>query len=450
MPTETLSISDFCRTLLKEPPVPPKKRSLKRSQELKRQAEALIPGCSQTFSKGPSQFIQGISPFYLEKGAGCLVWDVDGNEYLDLCMGLGAVLLGYADPEVAGAIASEAARGTSFTLSHPLELEVSKLLAEIIPCAQMVRFGKNGSDVTSGAIRVARAFTGRDLIACCGYHGWQDWYIGTTTRNSGIPQAVAELTKTFQYNNLKSLEKLFSDHPNQIAAVILEPVGLIEPASGFLEGVRKLTEKQGAVLVFDEVVTGFRFGLGGAQKFFGVIPDLACFGKGMANGMPVSAIVGSQKIMRLFDEIFFSFTFAGETASLAAAKTTIKRLQQPGAIEMIWRQGERLRDGYNLLAQEYGLSQMTHCVGYPARTGITFSPESQAQQMKTFVQQECIKRGYLFTGAHNICLAHTEAVIDRTLLIYRSVLELLAGILKQGRLAESLEGPVIQPVFRKL
>lgn len=440
----------FCRSLTQESPVAVRVRSLKKSQELKRQAEKLIPGYSQTFSKGPSQFVQGVAPVYLERGKGSRVWDVDGNDYLDFTMGLGAVLLGYADDRVAEVIAAQAKQGTIFTLSHPLELELSQILTELIPSAEMVRFGKNGSDVTSAAVRVARAFTGREIIACCGYHGWQDWYVGSTTRNKGVPAAVAQLTKTFRYNDLESLQALFSTHPAQIAAVIMEPVGLVAPQPGFLEGVRELAARHGAVLIFDEMVTGFRFGLGGAQTHFKVTPDLACFGKGMANGMPVSAIVGRRPIMKLFEEIFFSFTFAGETASLAAAKATIDALKTPGTIEGLWSKGERLREGYNALARFYGLEKVTQCVGFSPRTGISFTPEKEAQRIKTFVQQECIKRGYLFTGAHNIAVAHTDEDVEQILRVYRTVLELLAQALQQGTLDRLLEGPVLEPVFRKL
>ena len=425
-------------------------RSLKRSAELKRQAEQLIPSCSQTFSKGPTQFVQGVAPVFLQRGEGCRVWDVDGNEYLDFSMGLGAVILGYGETSVAEAVARQVKEGTVFTLPHPLEVEVAQMLVDSIPCAEMVRFGKNGSDVTSAAVRVARAATGRDRIACCGYHGWQDWFIGTTTRNKGIPEAVAGLTHVFQYNDLSSLEKLLNAHPGQFAGVILEPVGLIEPAHGFLEGVRELAHRHGALLIFDEMVTGFRFGLGGAQEKFGVTPDLACFGKGLANGMPVSAIVGSRKIMPLFDEIFFSFTFGGETASLAAAQATIEALRKPGVLNGIWQRGERLRDGYNALAKEIGLSGVTRCIGLPPRTGIDFGAGEAALLMKSFVQQECIKRGYLFTATHNLCAAHTDSAIDEALAVYRIVLEMLAEVLSRKTLASSLEGPAIQAVFRKL
>ncbi|MCM8811718.1 MAG: aminotransferase class III-fold pyridoxal phosphate-dependent enzyme [Candidatus Omnitrophica bacterium] len=447
---EPLTIQEICRNLMEEPPVPVLERRLDRSMELKRRAEKLIPSCSQTFSKGPSQFVQGIAPVYLERGSGCTVWDVDGNSYLDYCMALGAVLLGYGDSRVSQAVSVQMKQGTVFTLSHPLEVELSETLRRLIPCAEMVRFGKNGSDVTSAAVRLARGFTGREMIACCGYHGWQDWYIGATTRNRGVPEPVARLTKTFKYNDLGSLEELFRQYPGKIAAVIMEPVGLVEPKPGFLEGVQKLARKNEALLVFDEMVTGFRFGTGGAQQYFGVTPDMACFGKGMANGMAVSAIVGRRDVMELFDEIFFSFTFAGETASLAAALATLQALEEPGVLEGIWARGRQIQEGYNLLAESYGLKGETECVGLPPRTGISFHPDETALAMKTFVQQECIKRGYLFTGAHNLCAAHNEQAVESVLRIYRTVLELLAARIRDGALLCSLEGPVIQPVFRKM
>ena len=245
-----------------------------------RRAEALIPGASQTFSKGPNQFVRGASPLFLERGEGARVWDVDGNEYLDFTMALCAVSLGYADPDVNAAVARQLERGVLFTLAHPLEAEVAEQLCRLIPCAEMVRFGKNGSDVTSGAVRLARAFTGRDVIAACGYHGWQDWAIGPTTRNMGVPKAVRELTCTFTYNRIETLERIFDEHPGRVAAVIMEPVGIEPPRSGFLESVRELSSRRGALLIFDEIVTGFRLALGGAQEHFGVVPDLACFGKG--------------------------------------------------------------------------------------------------------------------------------------------------------------------------
>jgi glutamate-1-semialdehyde aminotransferase len=199
-------------------------RSLARSQEYFNRARLVIPSCTQTFSKGPSQFVQGVAPIFLKRGQGSHVWDVDGNEYIDYPLALGPVILGYNYPAVSDAVRRQIDDGVSFSLPHPLEVEIAEALVQIIPCAEMVRYGKNGSDATSGAVRAARAYTGRELIVCCGYHGWQDWYIATTTRRKGIPQAVCDLTLTFEYNNIASLERIFQDHSDNVAAVIMEPV----------------------------------------------------------------------------------------------------------------------------------------------------------------------------------------------------------------------------------
>ncbi len=205
-------------------------RSLARSREYLARARKVIPSCTQTFSKGPTQFVQGVAPIFLERGRGSHVWDVDGNEYVDYVMALGPIVLGYDDPDVIAAVQRQLADGVTFSLAHPLEVEVAELLTEVIPCAEMVRFGKNGSDATSGAVRAARAYTGRDVIVCSGYHGWEDWYIGTTTRRRGVPDAVCRLTRTFVYNDLGSLERLFAEHPGRIAAVTAEGSALLAPA----------------------------------------------------------------------------------------------------------------------------------------------------------------------------------------------------------------------------
>lgn len=428
-----------------------RKLNLDKSERYFHQAKKLIPSCTQTFSKGYTQFPFGASPVFLEKGAGSHVWDVDGNEYIDYAMALGPVILGYAYPAVDRAIADQLGSGITYSLPHRLEFELAEILTEIIPCAEMVRYAKNGSDATTGAVRVARAYTGKDKIACCGYHGWHDWYIGTTTRRKGIPEAVQSLTLTFEYNNIKSLRKLFDLHRGEIAAVIMEPVGVVEPEKGFLENVKNLTHDNGALLIFDEIVTGFRLALGGAQEYFGVVPDLACFGKGMANGMPLSAVVGNKKIMEEFDEIFFSFTFGGEALSLAAAVATIQEIKRKPVIDHLWTMGRRLRDGYNTLAKNHALENITECVGLPPRTVLTFK-ESSGQDplaLKTLLQQEAIKRGVLCSGSHNICYSHSLEDIDRTLSVYNEALRILAEALSSGDIRRFIEGEIVQPVFRK-
>jgi len=441
----------YYKSLAEEHPMRPQIRPLEQSQALKSRADKLIPSCTQTFSKGPTQYVQGVAPVFLVRGEGSHVWDADRNEYIDYPMALGPIILGHNYPAVTEAVMRQIQDGTTFSLPHPLEVEVAELLVQAIPCAEMVRFGKNGSDATSGAVRVARAYTGRDIIACCGYHGWQDWYIGTTTRNKGVPKAVQELTIPFEYNNIESLERIFNEHPAQVAAVIMEPVGMVKPYDEFLQKVQELTKRQGALLIFDEVVTGFRLTPGGAQEYFDVTPDLGCFGKAMANGYPIAAVVGHKEVMELFDEIFFSFTFGGETLSLAAARATIKEMQEKNVIGHLWEQGQKLKDGYNIIAREFGLGIYTECIGFAPRTVITFKDKNGGESLllKSLFQQECLKRGVLFSGGQNICFSHSHADIEETLRVYRASMEILAEAIQYGDAGDRLEGEILKPVFRK-
>ena len=305
-------------------------------------AERSIPLGSQTFSKSRTQFPFGVSPYFITHGRGSRVWDVDGNEFIDFVNALASVTLGYNDAEVNDAVRRQLEMGVIFSLPHPLEAEVAELICDMVPCAEMVRFGKNGSDATSGAIRLARAHTNRDRVAVCGYHGWQDWYIGSTSRNRGVPEATRELTHAFPYNDSEALRELLEGHPEEFAAVILEPMNVVEPKAGFLERVKELAHAHGALLVFDETITGFRYSNSGAQGLFGVTPDLATFGKGLANGFPISAVAGPREIMCLMEEIFFSFTFGGETLSLAAAKATLLKLRREPGDTAPCRQGQPL------------------------------------------------------------------------------------------------------------
>ncbi len=305
-------------------------------------AKKTIPLASQTFSKSSQQWVEGAAPLFLQSGKGCRVTDLDGNTYIDYVMGLLPVVLGYCDPDVDNAIRAQLDEGITFSLAHPKEAALAERLVELIPCAEMVRFGKNGSDVTTGAIRLARAHTGRSKVAICGYHGWHDWYIGTTTRSLGVPNAVRDLSANFPYNDAAALERLLKAEPESFAAVILEAGGTQVPAPGFLQRLRELTTHYGVVLVFDEVITGFRLHLAGAQAHYGVTPDLACFGKAMGNGMPISALVGRAEIMRKIEDIFFSTTFGGEVLSIAAALATIDKLQRENVIARLWRRGEQV------------------------------------------------------------------------------------------------------------
>lgn len=423
---------------------------LAQSQQWLARAQNAIPGVAQTFSKGPNQHVQGVAPIFLQSGQGCRVTDVDGNGYIDYIQGLLPNILGYAHAEVNAAAYEQAQQGHSFSLAHPLETVLAEKLIEIIPCAQRVRFGKNGSDATAGAIRIARAFTGRERVAYCGYHGWQDWFIGATARSAGVPQAVRELTQAFIYNDLSSLKKLLQSHPDEFAAVILEPFNFVEPHAGFLEGVQELAQRHGAVLIFDEICTGWHFGLGGAQKLFGVTPDLACFGKAMGNGWPISAICGRADIMATFEEAFVSFTFAGEVAAMAASLKVIEILESSDALARIESAGTRLQDGFNTLAKCAGLQDRFECVGRPQWSLLKFRDASGKDSMleRSLWSQEIVKRGILQLVTHNLSASHDAAAVEETLKIYAATFKTLAAWLAEENPARHLEGPPIEPVFR--
>ena len=433
--TETITNEGYYKSLYEQAEAgAATKRPIAQSQAWLERAKRVIPSCAQTFSKGYTQYVQGVAPIFLQRGKGCRVWDVDGNEYIDYVQGLLPNILGYAHDEVNSAVAAQLAEGHSFSLPHPLEVQLAERLTRLIPCAEMVRFGKNGSDATSGAVRAARAFTGRDRIACCGYHGWQDWYIGSTTRNAGVPKAVRDLTHPFSYNDLGSLEKLFSQYPGEFAAVIMEPVNFVEPAPGFLQSVMDLAHEHGALLIFDEICVGFHFGLGGAQKLFGVTPDLACFGKAMGNGFPISCVLGRADIMRTFDEIFYSFTLAGEVASMAAAMKVLDILEQTDALARMESNGRMLQDGINAMAKEAGLGQRISAVGRPQWSLLKFGDQNGADSplLKNLFQQEAVKRGVLLLATHNLTGAHDRAAIDQTLEVYAEVLKTLASWLEDS------------------
>ncbi|MCD4670220.1 MAG: aminotransferase class III-fold pyridoxal phosphate-dependent enzyme, partial [Actinomycetia bacterium] len=389
------------------------------------------------------------APKYLKRGKGCRVWDVDGNEYIDYGMGLGPIILGYCYEAVDRAIEDQLKDATILTQMHPLEVEVARLLVDVIPCAEMIRYGKNGSDVTSAAVRLARTYTGRDIIACSGYHGWQDWYIGITEKNAGVPEAVRNLTKKFKYNDIDSLKKIFKEHKNNIACVIMEPMGAVFPENDFLNKVKELTHKNDAVLIFDEVITGFRWSLGGAQEYFSVVPDLATFGKAMANGMPLSALVGSKKIMQKLEDVFFSFTFGGEILSLAAAKATINEMRERNVMSHIHKMGTRLTEGCREIIKKYGLESYIRLAGPDFRSIFFFDDRENGNLHKSLLQQEMIKRGINFTGYNNICYSHKEKDIDETIIAFNESAGLLSNWIKEGSEERMLEGKIVRPVFKR-
>src|SRR6201985_3501754 len=395
-----------------------------KSDELYERALKVQKPVTQTLAKGPGQCTKGVAPKYLVKGKGSHVWDVDGNEYIDFNAAIGPISLGYAYPAVDDAIAKQLKDGITFSLMHPLEVEVSELIQQIIPNAEAVKISKTGADVCSAAIRVARAFTGREKVFCCGYHGWHDWYIGITSRNAGIPEAIQNMTYTFQYNDIDAIKAALDE---TVAALILEPFifGALKP--GFLQELAEVCRENGTLLIFDEMWTGFRIAIGGAQEYFNVKADLAVFSKACANGMPIAILTGRADVMELFNSQVFSYTtFGGEALSLAACIATLNELKDKNVPAYLYHKGALLKDGYNQLAIELGMDQYTRCVGFNCRTMVTFTPEAgNGLEVKTLMQQEMIKRGILWAGFHNLCYSHTDEDISYTLAAYSDVMPVM-------------------------
>jgi glutamate-1-semialdehyde 2,1-aminomutase/spore coat polysaccharide biosynthesis protein SpsF len=407
-------------------------------------AERVIPMGTQTMSKSPTQFVQGVSPIYLERGRGAHVWDVDGNEYVDYPMALGPVLLGYAEPAVDDAVRRQLDDGITFTLMHPLEVEVAERIVAMCPGVEAVRFGKSGSDAMSAAVRAARATTGRDRLLVAGYHGWHDWYIGTTTRNRGVPAAVSALTSTFAFNDLDDLERALDEHAGEVAAVILEPAGLDVPLPGFLQGVVDLTRAHGAVSVFDEIITGFRLAPGGARERYGVTPDVSCYGKALGNGMPISAVAGTWDLMAVFEDVFFSGTHGGEALSLAAARAVLDAVADGRVLKDIEQRGQRMFDGIAARIEQHGVGERVRVGGEPQRSVVAFAGDDQLV-VKSWVQQTLVEHGALFNGSMFICARHSDDDIDRALAAFDAAFAALAA---DTDVAGLLKGPPVQPVFR--
>ena len=419
------------------------------SDKLYERALPIMVPVTQTLAKGPGQYINGVAPKYLKKGKGSHVWDVDGNEFLDYNMAIGPLSLGYCYPQVDDAIIAQLKDGITFSMMHELEVVLAELVHEIIPNAEAIRISKTGADVTSAAISVARAYTGRRKVLCCGYHGWHDWYISVTSRSSGIPEEIKELTSTFDYNDLDSVRHALDE---DVACVILEPFVFEAPKDDFLKELKDLCDANGTLLIFDEMWTGFRIALGGAQEYFGVTPHLACYSKAFANGMPISLLTGKKEIMDLFrEDVFFFTTFGGEALSLAAAIATIREMKEKNVQAWLAEKGRRLKDGYNTLVADLGIANYTKCTGYDCRSMVTFDASAgNPLELKSFVQQELIKRGILWSGFHNMSFSHTDADVDYTLAVYREVLGLLKEAVLRQDVSSLLRGTPIEPVFRKV
>jgi glutamate-1-semialdehyde aminotransferase len=375
----------------------------------------------------------GVFPQFAADAQGCRFRDTTGQEFIDWVIGWGPVMLGHRRPEVERAIREQVVAGPNLSLMHPIEIEVAEALVEMIPCADMVAFGKNGSDGLTAAVRLARAITGRDVILQYGMHGFHDWFVGQLAHVRGIPAAWRELVVSFPYGDVDELARRFEAHRGRVAAIVMEPVREVLPKPGYLAAVRDLAHAHGALLVFDEVMTALRLGPGGAQEAFGVLPDIACLGKSMGNGMPLSAVVGRREYMQHLPGVGFGMTFRGDTLSLAAARAVLKVVRTEPVAEHLAAIGEALRAGFRDLCRELGVG--FDLIGPPARMSVLFAGAGRldAETLRDLFLQECLKRGVFTNGNFLPCYAHDRAAVEATLAGLRGALTVVAESIQADR-----------------
>jgi len=420
-----------------------------KSDKFLKKAKKLIPGLSQTFSKAPYSYVEGVYPSYVERGLGSHLFDVDGNEYIDYVLALGPVILGYRYPSVDNAIKKQLKNGISFSIPHRLEVEVSEQICKMVPSAEMVKFTKTGSDAGTAAVRAARAITKRDKIAYSGTGGvWHDWFTSVTSRNEGIPKSISKMTKKFTYNDIESLKKIFEKEGDQIAAVYIEPITLEFPKNNFLKQVKQLTRKFGSLLIFDEVVTGFRYAKGGAEEYLKIEPDLSAWGKGIANGMPLGAITGKTKFMEKFNEIFYSTSYGGETLSLAAASAVLNEINTKPVIKHLWKFGKYFSNSFNQISSELQLDIKIE--GTPIRSVINCRDDSNniSLEMKSLFYQETIRRGILFgPGAVLFSYSHTLKDVKKTLTACEESMKIVKKAIDTNTVKKELKGKPMKPII---
>ncbi|HXT84499.1 MAG TPA: aminotransferase class III-fold pyridoxal phosphate-dependent enzyme [Verrucomicrobiae bacterium] len=422
---------------------------LRKSFQYLKIAEERIPALTQTFSKSAFTFVKGAYPVYVDHAKGCHMFDVDRNEFIDYLCGLGPIILGYQYPSVDKAILKQLKNGILFSLPHKLELDLAELICKTVPSAEMVKYSKTGSDAVTFAVRGARAITKRDKIAYCGSMGVQhDWQTILTTRDKGIPKWNRKQIYTFEYNKIETLEKILEKDGKNIAAVCMEPTIFEPPKKDFLKKAKKLTHEYGAVLIFDEIVTGFRFAVGGGQEKYGVKPDITCLGKGMANGMPLGAVTGKKEYMKIFDDVFFSSTNQGETLSLAASIATIEEVRQKNVPKYLWNIGSKLMNGYNKISKESDVG--VSFIGYPIRMRhiCIDSKGKDSLEVKSLMLQEMVKRGiFLHPAGSYISFSHKEEDINKTLDAFRETMMVVKKAVKNNTVKEQIKGEIIKPVF---
>ena len=432
--------------------------NFRHSQELKSKSHRLIPGGAHTYAKGDDQYPE-LAPGFLVRGKGCHVWDLDDNKYIEYGMGLRAVTLGHGYEAVVEAAYEQMRQGLNFTRPAPIEVECAEQFLNLIEGAEMVKFAKNGSDATTAAIKLARAYTGKDLVGICVDHPFfstDDWFIGASPMNAGIPQAVQDLTLKFRYNDLESVNRLFAEHPHQVACLIMEAEKNDPPQDNFLHQVQQICHENGALLILDEIITGFRVHLQGAQKLHNIVPDLSTFGKAMGNGFSIAALAGKREIMELggihHDQqrvFLLSTTFGAETSCLAAAMAVMRIYQTENVIEHLHRQGEKLIVGINQAIAYHQLQDYFEVAGKPCNLiYVTKDPQQQrSQPFRTLFLQELIKRGIIAPSLVT-SYSHSDRDIQQTIDAFADALVVYGQAIESG-VEKYLVGRSVQPVFRQ-
>lgn len=428
-------------------------KSFEKSNALIERERKVAPLAAQTFSKSYRYFIPGKAPMFIDHAEGSKLYDVDGNEFIDFIAGLGPITLGYNYPAVNDAVTEQLKKGIIFSTQAPVECELAEKLVEVIPCAEMVKFVKNGSDATTAAIRLARAYTGRERVAMCGYHGMHDWSIGASANNKGVPMAVRELTKNFQYNNLDSLEAVLSAHPGEYAAVIMEPIQSDGTTKEYLQAVIDTAHKHGAIAIFDEVVSGFRYAIGGASEYYGVTPDMASYGKGCANGMPISFVAGKRELISQIETgVFVSMTFGGDAISLAGALATVKEMQEKDVIGHAWKLGTVMLEGLKKLIAKHGIENAVSVSGLAPHCGVAFNDVGSLDYLDihSIYINTMLENGILTFAINNISFTHTEEDIAKFLaaadLAFLSIRKAIDRDSLEGILPDGIK---VNPVFKR-
>jgi len=439
------------------------KNNLTRSLEMQERAKNRIPGMTQLLSKRPDMFSLGVWPGYFKKAKGVHVWDLDGNKYTDMSIsGIGANVLGYADPDVDSAVRDAIANGTSCSLNCPEEVELVELLCEIHPWADMGRLARTGGEAMSIAVRIARCHTGRDKVAFCGYHGWHDWYLAANlgTENalgehllpgldpSGVPKCLKETAFPFRYNQLDEVEKIVSGHGRELAAIVMEPTRGQEPEQEFIKGVRQLADLTGAVLIFDEISAGFRLTTGGAHlALFEARPDMAVFSKALGNGYPIAAVIGIEQVMQSAQRTFISSTNWTERIGPVAAIATIKKHRDLNVAKHLIALGEMVQKGWRNLAERHGLS--IHVGGMKPMSHFSFE-DDQALAMKAYYIQLMLEQGFLASSLYYAMYAHTDEHVHLYLEAVDKAFAELSGAIERTDLLEKLEGQPASAGFKRL